>query len=153
MMQGTFLDNKKRQTTGATLALLAASSFLFVILGLGFCYLVFLMGGSREARNAHDAGTLNAGKSAPLVQISGTGSENEVYGAISESGRYSLKSINRGWGHCLLTMLNSRSMNMKGQGSRASTANEEKAWHAAEAISNRLSTSLNQQHNLEPYYR
>ena len=84
-MQGTFLDNKKRQTTGATLALLAASSFLFVILGLGFCYLVFLMGGSREARNAHDAGTLNAGKSAPLVQISGTGSENEVYGAISES--------------------------------------------------------------------
>lgn len=146
------LRTQSHRGRGATLALIAASTMLIGTIGV-VCYLLLCMlGGSREGRHATDSGTLNVGKKSVLVTVDASSDENEIYGSLSDNGKYSLRSINRVWGKCFLTTLNQTAMMKAGHASSGSANYSAAGWNVANAISDRLSSALNDQQNLEPYF-
>jgi hypothetical protein len=63
---------KRDRKQGATMALVAALSFVLIILGFGVFYLAKLIGGGRQLQNATDEGNLNVAKQAlinPAIKV------------------------------------------------------------------------------------
>ncbi|MBX9687915.1 MAG: hypothetical protein K2X27_14510 [Candidatus Obscuribacterales bacterium] len=145
---------RNRKALGSTLAICSCFTFVFGLLASLFLGLLMVFGGDREGTNANDAGTLNVAKSSVRVSVLGSSEENSIYGSLAEGDahdQYSLRTINKVWGHAFLTMMNSRSMNMTGNGTAASMDAETAAWKNALSISDKLSDALNTQENLEAY--
>ncbi|MBX9688082.1 MAG: hypothetical protein K2X27_15350 [Candidatus Obscuribacterales bacterium] len=145
--------SRKRRVSGSALVMVICNTMIACLVGIGLIFLGMLFGGSREGTNANDSGTLNVGKLAPRLQVSGTAAENAYFQPVSENGRYSLKSINRVWGSTLLILLNSRSMQATGTASGQSNQNATNVWNSANSLSGRLANTLKTQAKLEPYFR
>ncbi|HEY9789909.1 MAG TPA: hypothetical protein V6D22_05905 [Candidatus Obscuribacterales bacterium] len=98
----------QRNKEGATLALTVTAVFFIVILGVGFFFLVQLLGGGREAQHATDSGNLNVAKQAlvkPAVDPQGN-EGNEFAGLFNVNNQADLKDYDRFVGKALLVALN-----------------------------------------------
>jgi hypothetical protein len=98
----------QRNKEGATLALTVTAVFFIVLLGIGFFFLVQLMGGGREAQHATDSGNLNVAKQG-LVKpaIDPAGNEGrEFAGLFNVNNQMDLKDYDRCVGKAVIVALN-----------------------------------------------
>lgn len=115
--------NRRR---GATLALVAALVLAIIVIGLGFFFLVKMLGGGRELQHAVDAGNLNVAKQSmrrPFLRIFGNGTPdlNEPIHTIAKNnfmqakdplhGELDLLTYNRAVGQAMLVSINAISDN------------------------------------------
>jgi hypothetical protein len=137
---------------GATLGLVAALAFVLILIALALFSLSMLLGGSRETRNAVDAGALNVGKQALGVTVGPSSSDEQQFLDVADSsGNFGLKNINRVWGQALLAQINATAMQADAPSSQALT-DAGNLQVAAQDISTRLSQQLNQPSNLYSYF-
>ena len=148
----TLLHKPRRSSKGASLVMTAGIVGVLIIVGGACCYLTMNIGGHREGTHATTSGTLNVGKKSVLLKVDGSPEESAIYASVSEGNRFSLRSINRVWGHALLTMMNAQSMRATSHDLPSSNKNEQDAFNAANSISEKLSKALNDQANLEGYF-
>lgn len=101
-----------RNAKGATLALVAASVVIIILVGVGLFFLMQLFGGFRELQHATDAGNLNVAKQALLTPNYDLASEqqNEFQGLIdADTQKMNLLTYDRCYGQALLVALNAAS--------------------------------------------
>ena len=127
---------------------------VIVLLGVAIVQFGLLFAGNRELINGVDSGTLNTGKMASTVTVDiQSGGVESQFSDVAENGNsFSLKSINRMWGKCLLCMLNQQEMQNDGYDSGNSNQDAEFLYTAANSISSRLSAKLSDQTNLAPFF-
>ena len=116
----------RKRSRGATLALVAALLLFIIVIGLGFFFLVKMLGGGRELQHAVDAGNLNVAKQSmrrPFLRIFGSGSPdlNEPIHTIAKNnfmqakdpvhGELDLLTYNRAVGQAMLVSINAISDN------------------------------------------
>lgn len=110
-----------KRRRGATLALVAALTLFIIVIGVGFFFLVKMLGGGRELQHAVDAGNLNVAKQSmrrPFLRIFGGGTPdlNEPFHSIAKNnfmqakdpavGELDLLTYNRAVGQALLVSVN-----------------------------------------------
>ena len=69
------ITNSKNSQRGATLSVVLCIIFVLVVIGIGLIFLIKLLGGGMEVRNANDAGILSVNKmavKAPSVKLDTT---------------------------------------------------------------------------------
>lgn len=101
----------QRHQTGGTLALVVASIFIIIIVGVGLFFLAQQLGGGREAQHATDAGNLNVAKQAlrtPDIQV--TQQERDIFGSdwMKPFNTVNLENYNRAVGITMLIALNAQ---------------------------------------------
>ncbi len=116
----------RNRSRGATLALIAALTLFIIVIGLGFFFLVKMLGGGRELQHAVDAGNLNVAKQSlrrPFLRIFGSGSPdlNDPIHTIAKNnfmqakdpavGELDLLTYNRAVGQAMLVSINAISDN------------------------------------------
>lgn len=116
----------RNRSRGATLALIAALLLFIIVIGLGFFFLVKMLGGGRELQHAVDAGNLNVAKQSmrrPFLRIFGSGSPdlNDPIHTIARNnfmqakdpvhGELDLLTYNRAVGQAVLVSVNAISDN------------------------------------------
>lgn len=135
------------------MAFVIVSAIVFIIVSIGLIQLSMLIGGSRELANATDASSLNTGRLATTVQVSIGGGDEGQYGDVAEDGKsFSLKSIDRLWGKCLLIQANQDEMKNDGYDSGDSNSHASSMFDAAKSISDRLADKLKDPHTLYPFF-
>jgi hypothetical protein len=99
-----------RTKTGGTLALVVASIFIIIIVGIGLFFLAHQLGGGREAQQATDAGNLNVAKRALVAPAipPGNSTEQLTFGGLYEDNRVNLQIYNRFVGKAMLVALNAQ---------------------------------------------
>ncbi len=143
-----------RNENGAMMGFVVALIFVIVLVGAGLFTVGLLFSGNREFTNAVDSGTLNAARmSVTLKADIDNGTVESQYSDVAENGSsFSLRSINRMWGKCLLCMLNQQEMAQDGYDSGDSYQHAEALYSAAKSISERLTSKLNDPSNIEPFF-
>lgn len=116
----------RKRNRGATLALIAALTLFIVVIGLGFFFLVKMLGGGRELQHAVDAGNLNVAKQSmrrPFLRIFGSGTPdlNDPIHTVAKLnfmqakdpavGELDLLTYNRAVGQTMLVSINAISDN------------------------------------------
>jgi hypothetical protein len=124
---------------GASLALVAVFGFLLVACIYAAVNLSFLFGASQEARNAVDAGALNAAKRSIEIKTPPEGVFSDV---ADTTGGIGLSNINRVWGKALLINANVQSMQTEGQSGNSAVTNGQAAYKSATQINDALKTQL-----------
>src|ERR1700679_3276284 len=130
-----FTRTKQRPAGGASLLLVIASAFGLVALIWGVFQLYLVMGGSREVRNAVDAGALNLSKRIFELRIPTDPSYNDV---ADSNGQIGMSNINRGWGKAYLINANAQQMQSDNQVGPAAISNADSAFQTAENLNNTL---------------
>lgn len=143
---------KLRSQVGAMMGIVIASTLVFVILVIGIIQITMLFGGSREVANAVDAGALNTGKQAPTITIDVGGGDEGQFDDVSDDSKFNLKNINRMWAKCLLCLMNEKAMQEEGYSTGQSSGNANKLYTAAQSLSDKLTSKLNTQSNLHPFF-
>lgn len=147
------MARKKRKRHGAALGLAAALAFALVLLVVAFFTISLYFGGSRETRNATDAGALNVGKKSLFVTVPSNGGDEDYYSDVSDSsGKFGLTNIDAVWGKALWVGINSQEINNKGLSNGDTSNHNSNLYQAAENISDRLSDKLNDPDNLYSFF-
>jgi hypothetical protein len=145
----------KRRNRGAVLGLVVTLSFVLVLIILGLFVLTMYMGGSRETRNATDAGALNVGKQM-MVRVKekpqGGTAETQFDELKDKHGEFGLGNINRVWAKAMLVCANYQAMSSEGTGGGTANSHADSIYNSAKAISDRLATKLNKPDNLYPFF-
>jgi hypothetical protein len=124
-----------RTAAGASLILVIFCALGLIALVWGVFQLYLVLGGSREVRNAVDAGALNLSKRVFELRVPTDG----VYGDVADSnGQIGMSNINRVWGKAYLINANVQQMQADGQLGDAAQGNAEAAYQSAENINNTL---------------
>jgi len=135
------------------MGLVAVLGFVLVMLTTAFFQLSMYFGGSKETRNAVDAGTLNAGKRAFEVKVKALGADELQFIDVADSqGEFGLVNINRVWAKAMLAAANAQAMQSDGQAGGA-VGHAGDLFDGARGISDRLSDKLNTETNLHNYFR
>jgi len=145
-----------RQQKGSTLALVAALAFVFVLIGIFLFNMSMLLGGSRETRNAVDAGALNVGKEALTINVSAqTPYEQQFNDVADSSGNFNLCNINRVWAKAMLASINESAMESEAPNTNTalSTADAEILQLGAKSISDRLAQKLTDATQLYDFFK
>ncbi len=130
---------------GSSAALVVVLAFVLIIIGLGFFTLSMFFGGSRQVKNANDAGTLNIArkvadeKSVPLL------TPDELRFSDVAGTHATMKNINRIWAKAFLIGLNAHEM---GEGKD----NDTKAYNTAKELTTRLTMHLRRPSNLKDFH-
>ncbi len=136
------------------MAFIIVSAIVFIIVAIGIVQISMLIGGSRELANATDAAGLNTGRLATTVKVDiNSGGDESQYSDVAEDSKsFSLKSIDRMWGKCLIVQANQDEMKNDGYDSGDSSSHASSMFDAATAISNRLADKLKDPHTLYPFF-
>lgn len=144
---------QKRQQTGATLALVVASIFIIIVVGVGLFFLSQQLGGGREAQHATDAGNLNVAKLAlrsPEVPL--TKAEIDMFGTdwMKPYKNVNLENYDRLVGIAMLMALNAQSEGTPGsiQHAKAAVAMVE----GPDGVGQRLATALKTGSNTKSFF-
>ncbi len=110
-------------------------------------------GGSRETRNATDAGALNVGKKSLTVTVKSQGGDEDQYKDVADAnGEFGLTNIDRVWGKALWTAINAQDIKEAGKETGSTSSHASAMFQAAENISDRLADKLNDPANLYPLF-
>jgi hypothetical protein len=144
-----FLASLKRWTRsrrrGAALGLVAALALALIIIGAAIFTIIMIMGGSKEMRNAVDAGALNVGKSALTVTVPDPNGANGQFDDVSDSNhKFGLPNINRVWAKAYLIAANYNAMETEGT-TGSSFNNVQQVQTNAQQISDALYQALQPQ--------
>lgn len=133
--RGAYRTRQTRNKRGATLGLIIACGFGLMFCIWGFFQLSMLMGGSRQVRNAVDAGALNVSKRIVEVKVP----VSPQYADCGDStGSVSMSNINRIWGKAFLINANVDGMKLDGQTSPQATAAAETAYQMSKNLNDDL---------------
>jgi hypothetical protein len=142
-----------RNRKGAALGLAAALAFALVLLALAFFMISLYFGGSRETRNATDAGALNVGKKClSITTKSQGGNEDQFEDVADNNNEFGLSNIDRVWGKALFVAMNAQDIKDAGYETSDTSSHASAIYQAAEDISDRLSDKLNDETNLYPLF-
>jgi len=148
-MKRSFLRNRK----GAALGLAAALAFALVLLALAFFMVSLYFGGSRETRNATDAGALNVGKKCLTITTKSQGGDEDQFKDVADNnGEFGLSNIDRVWGKALFVAMNAQDIKESGKETAQTSSHASAIYQAAENISDRLSDDLNNDSKLFPLF-
>jgi hypothetical protein len=143
----------KRQQTGGTLALVVASIFIIIIVGVGLFFLAQQLGGGREAQHSTDAGNLNVAKQA-LIKPDVTLSQAEIdmFGKdwASTGNKVNLQNYNKVVGIAMIMALNAQA-----EGTPAARQHAQAAINMVEGqngIGERLATALKTGSNTQSFF-
>jgi hypothetical protein len=137
---------------GAALGLVAALALVLAIIGAAFFGLSLIFGGSREVRNAVDAGALNVGKKSLTLTVRSNGGDEDQFSDVADvNGEFGLANINRVWGKALWAGINASATQSNGHDAGAVSHAQSMA-AAAESISNRLADKLKTPSNLYSFF-
>lgn len=105
-----------RTAKGGALSILVIGTVCLILVGVGFFFLMKLIGGQRELQNAADAGVLSIAKSGvetPTVALTGTGSQRSPFEGLmdAKTGGLNLQTYNRAVGQAFLVALNAEAEN------------------------------------------
>lgn len=103
--------SRNRLSTGATLALVAASIAVIIAIGVAFFLVSQLIGGSRELRNATNSGNLNIAKQAiknPGINLNQGVEADNFGGLLDDNNEIDLLTYNRAVGQTLLVACNAQ---------------------------------------------
>lgn len=139
-----------RQARGAALGLVIVSAFLLVACILGLFQLSMLMGGSRQVRNAVDAGVLNISKRIVEVKIPVTEKFTDV---ADSTGSVSLSNVNRIWGKAYLINANAEAMKADGQANSDTQAGADGAYALARNLNDALFNQVSSDNVLNLYFQ
>lgn len=130
-----------RRQTGGTLALVAASLIIIIMVAVGLFFLSQLLGGGLEAQHATDAGNLNVAKNAlHSPSISPKGAESDEFGGLFTNGKIDLENYNKLAGKALIVAMNAAA---EGTSSAADHAKSElNMVEGSGGIGERLCTAL-----------
>lgn len=140
----------KKRSRGAALGLVIASTVVIVLLILALFQMGMLMGGSRQVRNAVDAGVLNLSTRIMEVRVPVSADYRDV---ADSTGNVGLSNINRIWGKAYLVNANQESMQTAGQSTGASQAAAQTAFQSAQSMNNTLYGRLTDDMMLNSYFQ
>ncbi len=110
-------------------------------------------GGSRETRNATDAGALNVGKKSLTVTVKSQGGDEDQYNDVTDANNeFGLTNIDRVWGKALMVAMNAQDIKNAGKETGATSSHASAMFQAAENISDSLADKLNDPNNLYPLF-
>jgi hypothetical protein len=130
-----FSLTKQRTTSGASLLLVIACAFGLIAMVWGVFQLYLVLGGSREVRNAVDAGALNLSKRIFELRVPTDPAFSDV---ADSNGHIGMSNINRVWGKAYLINANTQQMQSDNQLGQAAQGNADAAYQTAENINNAL---------------
>jgi hypothetical protein len=140
---------EKRSSSGASLYLVIACAFALIALIWGVFQLYLVMGGSREVRNAVDAGALNLSKRIFELRVPADPSYRDV---ADSNGQVGMSNINRVWGKAYLINANAQQMQADGQLGNSALGNADSAYQTAENINNSLFAEVSSRKNQGNYF-
>lgn len=141
-----------RKRHGASLGLVAVLALVLALVGGAFFVLSLIFGGSREVRNAVDAGALNVGKKSLTLTVKSQGGDEDQFDDVTDiNNEFGLANINRVWGKALWAGINASAIDSNGKDDGA-VAHARKMRNAAESISNRLADKLKKPANLYNFF-
>ncbi len=124
-----------RTASGASLYLVIASAVGLVALLYGAFQLYMIMGGSREVRNAVDAGALNLSKRIFELRVP----TDPAYSDVADTnGHIGMSNINRVWGKAYLINANAQQMQVDNQLGPAALGNADASYQTAQNLNNAL---------------
>ncbi len=120
-----------RRRHGATLAFVSVICLVIIVIGVGFFFLMKMMGGGRELAGSVDAGTTNVAKQALLLPSKkATAFSNpdvaNNFELLGDNGSFNLANYNRLIAQSMIVALNA-----KEEGTVEAAKNAEKVWTAA----------------------
>lgn len=146
----------QRQRTGGTLALVVASIFIIIIVGVGLFFLAQQLGGGREAQHATDAGNLNVAKRAlvsPSVSPDPNSAESLTFGGLfTDDNKVNLQIYNRFVGKAMLVALNAQADPGRNNIAKTHAATELALVEGPNGIGSRLYDALKQGSNTKDFF-
>lgn len=143
----------KRNTDGAIMPIAVTLAIILAVLVVAFFQLEMQLGGSKEVRNAVDAGALNTGKKLFSLKVAAQGAEEMKFLDVADSSQqFGLANINRVLARAFLVRLNAKAMDDEGTGTALSRSNANSMTDAALALAGRLADRLNDQGQLHPFF-
>jgi len=147
------MNKTTRNRKGAALGLAAALALALILIAIAFFWISLYFGGSRETRNATDAGALNVGKKSLTVTVKSQGGDEDQFEDVADqNGEFGLSNIDRVWGKALFVAMNAEDIKRKGKETGDTNSHASAIFNAAQSISNRLADKLNDDGNLFPFF-
>lgn len=150
-MRSTHLSQRlqRRAERGASIILVSVCAVLLILLiYVGFNY-ALITGGSREVRNAVDAGALNVSKRVVELKVP----PNDVYKDVADSaGGIGLSNINRVWGKAVIINANVQGMKNEGSSTPDAESNALMSYQGAQNINDQLYGALQSKSTLDNYF-
>jgi len=141
--------HKSRTARGASIILVALFAIGLIILVFIAFQFAMVMGGSREVRNAVDAGTLNMAKRTQELQLPPDASFRDV---ANTSGQVGISNLSRVLGKAFLINANVQDMQNTGGLSAQATANADAAYQSAQTLNDNLCAALKNKQTLDNYF-
>ncbi len=139
----------RRRQSGASLLLIIACAFGLVLLIYGLFQLTMIMGGSRQVRNAVDAGALNVSKKMMEIRVP----TDPKYADVADTnGKFGMSNVNRLWGKAYLINANLEEMQKSGRAGPAASGNGDTAYQIAQTVNDQLFAELADPKNQDIYF-
>jgi len=149
LSQMKYRENAKRSQSGASLLLIIACAFGLVLLIYGLFQLSMIMGGSRQVRNAVDAGALNVSKKMMEIRVT----TDPKYADVSDTnGKVGMSNVNRLWGKAYLINANLEEMQKSGRAGPSASSNGDTAYQLAQNVNDQLFNELASSKNQDIYF-
>ncbi|MDP3510297.1 MAG: hypothetical protein Q8T09_20170 [Candidatus Melainabacteria bacterium] len=130
---------KRRSETAASLILVIACGFGLMALIYGLFSLAMFLGGSRQVRNAADAGALNVSRKMMDIRVP----TDPKYADVADTnGKVGMSNVNRLWGKAYLINANLEEMQKSGQAGPKATGNGDAAYQIAQTVNDNLYSEL-----------
>lgn len=134
----------KRQSQGATLPLVIATTLILVVIGIFLFFLIQLIGGAREFQNAVDSGNLNVAKSALIKRTRLPGGLASIqFAALGPTDdTIDLNTFNRTSAITAIVLSNTRAMQAAGVATGSTANNAAMVQNAWQGVGASLATVL-----------
>ncbi len=138
-----------RNKSGMSLVLVAVSAgFLIIFIFLAFNFLV-LNSGSREVRNAVDAGALNVSKQVGTLKV---GIEPSFSDVADKGGLVGMSNVNRVWGKAYMINANAEAIIKEGLANQYTAQNSDQAYRVAQQANDSLVATVTSKKNLDKFF-
>ena len=130
---------KRRSQRAASLILVIACGFGLMALIYGLFTLAMFLGGSRQVRNAADAGARNVSRKMMDIRVP----TDPKYADVADTnGKVGMSNVNRLWGKAYLINANLEEMQKSGQAGPKASGNGDAAYQLAQTINDNLYSEI-----------
>jgi hypothetical protein len=128
-----------RSQRAASLILVIACGFGLMALIYGLFSLAMFLGGSRQVRNAADAGALNVSRKMMDIRVP----TDPKYADVADTnGKVGMSNVNRLWGKAYLINANLEEMQKSGQAGPKASGNGDSAYQIAQTVNDTLYSEI-----------